>query len=372
MRTIIYILQKEFIRIFRNKTLLPLIFVLPIVQLVILVNAATMEMKEIKMAVVDMDKTETSRKLVSKYKASPFYVIAASYNSDKEAGNTLKSGEANVVMYIPQNFEKGLKRDSKASVQFQINAINGSVAGLINAYSSGILRDFNKEVLAEWFDLNRMKLEMPIEVNTSFWYNPTLKYTIYMLPGILVILVTLIGMFLTALNIVREKEMGTIEQINVTPIRKHHFIIGKLVPFLIIAMFELAFGLLIGLLLFDQPIEGSLFTLFLLAFVYLIVALGLGLLLSAISETQQQVMFIVFFFLLIFILMSGIFTPSESMPVWAQKVNIINPFSYFMRGIRMILLKGSGLSDVKNEIYALAIYGGVALSFATWRYRKTT
>jgi ABC-2 type transport system permease protein len=191
-----------------------------------------------------------------------------------------------------------------------------------------------------------------------------------MLPGILVILVSIIGLILTALNVVREKEAGTIEQINVTPIRKYQFITGKLVPFWIIAMFELGFGLLIGKLIFNLPILGNIALLYLFAGVYLLVVLGLGLFLSTLAYSQQQVMFLSFFFMLLFILMSGIFTPAESMPLWAQKVNVLNPFAYFMKVIRMIILKGSGFRDILNELASITILGMVMLSLAIWRYRK--
>ena len=191
-----------------------------------------------------------------------------------------------------------------------------------------------------------------------------------MLPGILVMLVTIVSMFLAAMNIVREKEIGTIEQINVTPIRKHEFIIGKLVPFMIIALFELAFGLLIGKIFFDLPIVGNILLLFGFTLIYLLVVLGIGLFISTISSNQQQVMFISFFFMLVFILMGAIFTPTESMPMWAQQVNIINPFYYFMKVIRMILLKGSGFWDISYEFFSLLIYGILMLSLAVWRYRK--
>ncbi len=193
-----------------------------------------------------------------------------------------------------------------------------------------------------------------------------------MLPGILVILVTIIGMFLTALNLVREKELGTSEQINVTPIRKYHFILGKLFPFWVIALFELAFGLTIGRLFFHLPVLGSVGLLFLYASVYLLVVLGIGLFISTLASSQQQVMFLSFFFMLTFILMSGIFTPVESMPLWAQRINIINPFAYFMKVIRMILLKGSGFADIQRDFYSLIIYASVILSLAVWRYRKVS
>ena len=190
--------------------------------------------------------------------------------------------------------------------------------------------------------------------------------------GILVILVTLIGMLLTALNLVREKEMGTTEQINVTPIRKYQFIIAKLLPFWIIALFELGFGLVVGRLLYDLPVVGSLWLLFLFAAVYLFAVLGIGLFLSTISGTQQQMMFVAFFFMVTFILMSGVFTPTESMPGWAQQINVINPVAYFMRVIRMVLLKGSDFRDISRDFYSMIGYASVILTLAVTNYRKTT
>ena len=368
MRTIIFILQKEFIQIFRNKALFPIIFLLPIIQLLILVNAATFEMKSIKMAVVDQDLSSTSRQLISKFEGSEFFHLEYMTFSKKEAEDLLLENKVDLVINIPDNFEKKLIRENKSEIQLQINAINGTAAGLINGYSSQILAQYNKNIRIDW-----LKMDVPmqnVEVSYSYWYNPEMNYKIYMLPGILVILVTVIGMFLTAINLIREKEMGTIEQINVTPIKKYQFIIGKLVPFWIIALFELAFGLTIGFLFFDLPAVGSIWLVFLFTAIYLIVALGLGLFLTTIAHTQQQIMFLSFFFMIVFILMSGLFTPVESMPLWAQKVNILNPFSYFMKVIRMVLLKGSGLADISREIYAMLIYGSSILGLAVWRYRK--
>ena len=192
-----------------------------------------------------------------------------------------------------------------------------------------------------------------------------------MVPGILVLLITVISLFLSGMNLVREKEIGTIEQINVTPIKKHQFIIGKLVPFWIIALFELAFGLVLGKLMFHIPIEGNLFLVFGVASLYLLVVLGIGLFISTITENQLQSMFFSFFFALVFILMSGLFTSVESMPDWGQFINKLNPIAYFIRVIRMILLKGSGIKDILYEIGALTFYAISILSLAVWRYRKT-
>ncbi len=371
MRILISTLRKEFIQIFRNRVMLPFIFIVPIIQMVVLVFAANLEMKEIRLYTVDMDLSETSRKLRYEFTASPFFTDIGTGFSLQQGESMLLRDKADLILVFDQGFEEKLRRENKSGIQLLINAINSAKAGLVNAYSEAIVREFNQEIRLEWLGISAFEAIENIDVSYSYWYNPELNYKIYMLPAILVILVTIIGMFLTAMNLVREKEMGTAEQINVTPIRKFHFIIGKLLPFWVIALFELAFGLSIGRLFFHLPILGNPALLFGFASVYLLAVLGIGLLLSTFADTQQQVMFLAFFFMLTFVLMSGIFTPVESMPDWAQKVNIINPFAYFMRVIRMILLKGSGFNDIRHEFISMLVYATAILSLAVWRYRKT-
>ncbi len=372
MRTILYIIRKEFIQISRDRTMLPVIIIMPFVQLIILVYAATFDMKRIDLAVVDEDLSGMSRMLTSKFEGSPFFHLTGATFSMEEAREMLIRDQADIVLRIPADFEKKLVTGSKSEVQQLINAINSMAAGLTSAYTNYVIADFNRNIIAESIGHSSMQPVKTIRIDHSFWFNPELDYKIFMVPGILVVLVTIIGSFLAALNIIREKEMGTIEQINVTPLQKYQFISGKLIPFWLIAMFELAFGLVLGKILFHIPIVGNLFVLFGFAGVYLLVALGIGLFISTLANTQQQVMFIMFFFLLTFILMSGIFTPVESMPDWARKVNIINPFAYFMRVIRMVILKGSGFHDISKEFYSLLVFAFIVLSAAVWRYRKTT
>jgi ABC-2 type transport system permease protein len=371
MRTVLYIVQKEFLQVFRNKSMLPIIFLLPIVQLIVLVNAATFEMKNINMSVVDMDLSGTSRKFISKYQGSPFYSLRDFSFSYQEAEEKMLNGEIDLILQIPVDFEKKMIKDGKAEVQFIINAINGQTAGLINAYSTMILLDFNREFMLENITPQQLTGIRSIQTDTNYWYNPKLNYKTFMVPGILVLLVTIIGLLLSGMNIVREKEIGTIEQINVTPIGKIQFIAGKLTPFWIIALFELAFGLSIGKLLFNIPMEGSLWLIFLSAGVYLFVILAFGLLISTITNTQQQAMLVSFFFMVVFILMSGLFTSIESMPEWAQILDRLNPVMYFIRIMRMVLLKGSGFSDISPWFWSLVVYAIVIVSLAIYRYRKT-
>lgn len=372
MKVLLYIIQKEFLQIFRNRTMIPVIFVVPFVQLIILVNAATLDMKSIELAIVDKDLSTTSRNLAAKFYNSPFFVAVESGFSETQAQQLMSVNKTDLIIIIPEGFERDLIRNGNSPLQLQVDAINGMTAGLINSYAGQIIQEYNRDLIAEagigqgWAGI---KL---VDIQYTYWYNEELNFKFYMVPGILVILLTIVSMFLASLNLVREKEMGTIEQINVTPIKKYQFITGKLIPFWIIALFELALGLALGRWMFHIPIEGSLLLLFAFASVYLVVVLGIGLLISAMSQTQQQAMFLNFFFMVTFILMSGIFTPAESMPHWAQNLNFINPLAYFMRVIRMILLKGSGPADISSDFMIMAVYAVVILSLATWRFKKTS
>jgi len=369
MRTITYILQKEFFQIFRNRTMVFIIIMVPLIQLFILAHAATMEIKNVDIFVVDLDKSQTSRDLLGKFEGSPFFKIIDYSFSYAEAGEALKKNNADLIIQIPANFEKELEKDAKSDVQLVVNAINNSVASLTNAYAFSIIMDFNRSIVVNKLGLSGNP--EPIKTSYSFWYNPELDYKTYMVPGILVILVTLIGMFLTAMNVVREKEIGTMEQINVTPIKKYQLIIGKLLPFWIIALFELAFGLAFAKLVFNIPVLGSLWLIFLCAGVFLLVMQGIGLFISTFSNTQQQAMFLSWFFVVIFILMSGLFTPVESMPDWAQIINKINPLAYFIGILRMVMLKGSGFGNIEIQFFTLLGLAIFMLVLATFRYRKT-
>ena len=370
MKTLLFIIQKEFLQIFRNKSMLPIIFIVPVIQLVILVHAATYEIKNIDLTVVDRDMSQSSRRLVNKFSATGFFRLQNATFSSKEADNDLVTNDSKLIMEIPENFERNLVRNKKVAIQLRINAIDGMAAGLSYAYANAIIAGYNREVVIDWFKLPKLDGGKQIAIDESYWYNPELNYKTFMVPGVLVLLVTIIGMLLSGINLVREKEIGTMEQINVTPIKKYQLIVGKMVPFLCIALFDLAFGLAIGVLFFKVPIVGSLPLLFGVAIVYLFVALGFGLLISTLVETQQQAMFIAFFFMMIFIMMSGLFTSIESMPDWGQIITRFNPVAYFVRIIRMILLKGSGFTDIQREFWSLLAYGIVVFAIALNRYRK--
>ncbi|MDA3893229.1 MAG: ABC transporter permease [Salinivirgaceae bacterium] len=372
MRTIIFLLQKEFRQIRRNKVILPIIFVLPIIQLLILVHATTFEIKNVKLCIVDYDQTNTSHRLVHKLEGSSFFKINSTTFSLNQAKDELASGNAEMIVVIPQNFSKDLIKQKRASVQFIPDAINSNFATLAYSYAANVIRDFNVNLATELVSSISPSPIKTIKVNPRFWYNPELNYKWYMFPGIMVILISMIGIFISGLNVVREKEIGTSEQLNVTPMKKYHFIVGKLLPFLIIGLFELILATTIGRIFFNVPLVGSIWVLLGFTFVYLLVVLGIGLFISTMAETQQQMMFIGFFAIIVFILLSGIFTPIESMPIWVQKFNIINPIAYFMKVLRMVMLKGSGFINLLPEFISLSIYAVIILSLATWRYRKTS
>ncbi|MEL6675231.1 MAG: ABC transporter permease [Bacteroidota bacterium] len=374
MRTISFILYKEFRQIFRNKALLPIIFIAPIVQLIILAYAANFEVKNLQLFLVDRDQSPLSERLIGKFQGSPYFqLVGASFNP-MDAEDALKADEADIILQIPAGFERGLFREDEASLQLLVNAIDGVKGGLASAYAGQLIQAFNQEIRADYgpqfIEASLRASSSQMELTYSHWFNPKMDYKTFMVPGILALLVTMVGSFLCAMNIVREKEMGTIEQINVTPIRKYQFIIGKLLPFLVIGLVMLSIGLMVGWLLYDIPFEGSIALLYGVAVLYLGVILGLGLLVSTFTETQQQAMFISWFFLVIFIFLSGMFTAIENMPDWAQQITYLNPVRYFIEVIRSVMLKGSGWQDIQFQITALSIYAVVINTLAVMNYRK--
>ena len=374
MKTILFIIQKEFRQIFRNKGMLPIIFVLPMVQLLILSNAASFEIKNIKFSYVDNDHSVASRELISKFKASSYFHIVESFDSKKDANFQMKTGKVDVILEIPNHFERDLIKNNGTYLSVSINAIDGAAAGVESVYISQIINGYNQKIQTQLYKYNNTSYVQPINIVTipSFWYNNTLNYKTFMVPGILVLLVTMLALFLSSMNIVREKEIGTLEQINVTPIRKHQFIIGKLFPFWVLGLVILTVGLIIAKVVFNVPIVGNIGLIYFFTTIYLLVILGIGLIISNHSDTQQQSMFIAWFIAVIFILMSGLFTPIESMPTWAQNITLFNPIRYFVEIIRMVMLKGATFSDISRPFFLIVFYAVVINGIAVLTYKKMT
>lgn len=370
MRILRILLEKEFRQIFRNPAILRLIFMMPTVQLLVLPLAADYEVKDINIAIVDQDRSSYSRQLTNKISASTYFNVVNYTSSYNEALSFIERDKADVVLQIPAAFEKDLVKEDEAKLFMALNAINGVKANLGGVYLRSIINDYNREVRLEWVQLPRLNPQPLIQVTSINWFNPLLNYQFFMVPGILVILVTMVGSFLSALNIVKEKEIGTIEQINVTPIRKHQFILGKLIPFWVLGLVVLSIGMLLGWIFYGIIPEGSLITIYIFAAVYLLSVLGLGLLISTYTETQQQAMLISFFMMMIFILLGGLYTSIDSMPQWAQIFTKFNPVSYFIEVMRMVVLKGSSLYDIRYHLLIVTGFGIVLNAWAVINYKK--
>ncbi|MEQ8715258.1 MAG: ABC transporter permease [Cyclobacteriaceae bacterium] len=372
MRILAYIIQKEFIQIIRNKALLPMMTILPVIQMIVLSNAASNEVKNVNVVVVDQDRSEMSRRLIYKINASNEFSIVSSPPDEKSAMTTIQDNEADIALQIPPNFERDYLRGEGASIQMLANAINGQQATVGSGYLTAIVGDFNKEIMAEVpIQLIREQGQSgQVLIASRNWYNPELSYSDFMVPGILAEITALLTIVLTAMNVVREREIGTIEQINVTPIKKWQFILGKLTPFLCVGLLLLTVGLAAGKLIFDIPMRGSIPLIFGYAIVNLIAVLGLGLLISNFADTQQQAIFVAFFFILIFILMCGLFTPIESMPKWAQYATIPNPLAHFISVSRKVLIKGSGFMDIRMEFIYTILLAVFTNSMAILSYQK--
>ncbi|MEZ0334017.1 MAG: ABC transporter permease [Gemmatimonadales bacterium] len=374
MRTVFFLVRKEFLQIFRDRTTVFQIFMIPIIQLLVLSNAATFDVKQVRMLVVDEDRTTVSSGLVQRLEGGGQFKVVRYEPSDAGVEHALLDREVTAVLHIPRRFEEDLVRRGVAPVQLVLNAEEGATSGIVQSNANAILASYAQELertLPTAGRAGRPRVA-PLDLRTQRWYNPTRSYYHWMVPALMVSLTTIIGLLLTAQNITRENELGTLEQLNVTPMTKIQFIAAKLIPFWILSLVIFTIGLIIGKLVFDIPMRGSVPLVYLAAAVYLIVVLGLGLGISTITRTKQQAMFVAFFVILIFLLMSGLFTPVDSMPDWAQKVAEANPVKHFVFIMRSVLVRGAGLETVGPPIAGLAVAGMGVLSLAVLRYRKST
>ncbi|WP_373514939.1 ABC transporter permease [Persicitalea sp.] len=370
MQRILFMIEKEFRQLRRNTVLLRMMLAAPVIQLILLAYAANFEVKNLKIAIVDQDHTTYAQRLAGKFRFIENFRFQGYLPNAKSAYRELLASRADLVLVIPPHFERDLGKENRAAVQLLVNAIDGTKGGIASGYAQTIIRDFNTTIRTESIGASSGSAA-GLNVTNQYWYNPRLEYKTFMVPGILFELMLLIGGMIAALNIVREKEIGTQEQLNVTPIKKYEFILGKLTPFVIIGLIQFTLGLLVGKFFFQIPVEGSLLLIYGFAFLFLLLCVGLGLLISAVSDTQQQAMFAVFFCLVIFILLSGLFSSTEDMPQWAQYLNLFNPLKYIIEVGRNVLLKGSTLRDMQSQFFTLLGMAVVLIGLASWRYRKT-
>ena len=379
LRSLRVLLRKEFLQIRRDPVILRMLIVIPMLQLVVLANAATFEVKRSRLWVVDQDRSPAARTLVEHFTATTRFSIAG-YSLDPRPGDdALLDGQANAILVIPAAFERAIVRDRAATLQLVLNAENGSQAGVIQSYAAEIVARYAAGLGAKLQPALRGAVEgapnrsQPVvSIRAQARYNTALDYTRFMVPGILVQLITLVGTLMTALNIVREKEAGTLDSLNVTPVQPSVFIAAKLIPLWVIGLIEFTFGLLIARFLFSVPMLGSIPLLYLGAALFLLAALGVGLWVSTVSDTQQQALFVTFSLIMVYILMSGLFTPVRAMPDWVRYTAQLNPLMHFIAMTRAILLKGAGPADVWRQLLALALLGFTILAVAVGRYRKRT
>ena len=375
MRTLRFLLEKEFRQILRNRQLLRTLLIAPLIQLILLPLAADYSVKNISLVVIDNDHSPFSQKLIAKITASGHFRLTGYTASYKDALQMVEQDKADIALQIPIHFERDLVRENTKQLYMAVNAIEGTKANLGSVYLGSIIRDYNADIRLRWQSIppSAATATPPtITSSSSNWYNPYMNFKLYMVPAILVVLITAMTAMQSAFNIVQEKESGTIEQINVTPIKKHIFIIGKMIPFLVLGLILFTLGLLVGWIFYGIIPVGSLLVLYSSLLVYLFAMLGLGLLLATYSGTQQQAMSLAFFFINIFNMMSGVFTAIDSMPDWAQAIVATFPPSHFIKIMRMVVLKGSGFADIVYPLTAMAAIGLFLNAWAVLNYRKTT
>ncbi|HUX09503.1 MAG TPA: ABC transporter permease [Terriglobia bacterium] len=366
-------LVKEFIEVFRDPRMRALIFVVPILQLFIFGYAASTDVRNVATAVYDLDNTVSSRELVSRFTKSGYFNVVAYISNDARERELLDQGKVQVVLHLDHGFEDDLRGGRSAPFQLIVDGTDSNTAGIVLGYSNTIVQRFSQEILSQRILRLRGNASQPGQVvlKTRTWFNENLESRTYFVPGVIALMITLLTLLLTSLAIVREKEIGTMEQIMVTPIRPVEFILGKTVPFALISFVDLVLVAFVGVFWFEIPVRGSFGLLFFAMAVYLMSALGIGLLISTVSQTQQQAMISTFFFFMPAVLLSGFMFPIANMPVIVQWLTYLNPMRYVMVILRGIFLKGVGLNILWPQITALAVMGVVTLSLASRRFRKT-
>lgn len=334
--------------------------------------ALNMEIKNIRLNIVDNDHSAVSQRLVNKIAASTYFHLTEVPASYEEGLRNIELGTADIVMEIPRHLERDWMNGRDAHILVAANSVNGTKGGLGSSYLTAIINGYASELRSERPEAVSVSEIIPsIRIDTQGLFNPNLNYKLYMIPALMAMLLTLICGFLPALNVVSEKEVGTIEQINVTPVPKFTFILAKLLPYWIVGFIVLTLCFVLAWLLYGIVPVGHFSMIYLLVIFFVLVMSGFGLVISNYSATMQQSMFVMFFFMLILMLMSGLFTPVSSMPEWTQAITVFNPLKYFIEAMRMVYLKGSGLVDLLPEIGILSLFAVFFNSWAVISYRKS-
>lgn len=365
MRAFIVLVQKEFLQIRRNPFLPRLIIAFPILIMLLMPLIMTMDVRNVNVAVVDLDRSTASRRIASHIEASEFLTLALTTSEYLLAIDALEQGEVDVIVQIPTDFERDMTVATPERISITANAVNATKGGMGMQY---IVQTIAKTLTELRSEKNPAKLSELVTIENR--YNPTLNYRHYMIPALMIMLFILICGFLPALSIVGEKESGTIEQINVTPISRFMFILSKLVPYWIIGLFVLTVAMLVARLVYGLAPVGSIGAIYFGALLFILTISGFSLTIANFSETMQQAMFVMFFFIMIFMLMSGLLTPVDSMPVWAQRFTLILPPRYFVEILRSVYLKGTTVIELWTNYAALGIFVIIFNTLAALTYKK--
>lgn len=369
---ILYLIRKEFKQMRRN-ILLPIIFVLlPLALTNIIPRVATQEVKGLKICIVDNDHSSLSRRLIQKIDASAYIDLSRMAQSEKEAMQSLDDASSDMFLIIPERYEKGVYSQDNEQLYIAANATNGMKGAMGQNYLHQIIVSYVQEIAEESGTLRPSTNLTTLQPQIRFAFNPHLDYKIYMMPAVFALLLTLIVGFLPALNIVGEKEKGTIEQVNVTPISKVEFIVSKLVPYWCVGMLMSILALGAGKGIFGILPEGSIPVMFLFLLIFCVLVSSFALIISNYSDSTRQASLTMFFFLVIFILMSGLLTPIRSMPVWAQWLSMLDPMRHIIEALRLIYVKGSTFTELLPQFYILIGFATFTSTWAIVSYRKNS
>ena len=372
-RRLVAIARKELIQLVRDRRMLPMVFISPVIQLTLLGYAASFDLKNVRLAVLDHDRSALSRHLVEQIRATDTFVIAH-IASEAEIESGLVSGRVEAGLEIPPGYASRLERGETAALGLMLDgsdtnralAARGALEGVVLRAATPLSRIVLRE-----FGLEAMEMETPLALRAKIRFNPTLESRPFMIPGVLAMVLTIMTMILTAMAIVREKERGTIEQIAVSPIHPTEWILGKLFPFVGVALLDVLLVTAVAIFWFEVPLRGSFGLLFVLSGVFITSTLGLGLLISTLSSTQQQAMLTALMILLPLNILSGIFYPTENMPMLIRMIARLSPLRYYGTIIRSIFLKGATIFDLWYETLLMALIGAAMLGVAIWRAKRS-
>ncbi len=364
------IARKEFIQLRRDRRMLFIAFMAPIIQLTLFGYAATLDVKSVPVVVCDMDKSMQSRAVVNDLTASGYFFIQQDVPSIADVRKSIDDNKAMVGIIMPEGLERNINAGRKAHLQILIDGSNAIYATMVRSYLERIITNRALELSNEQMSKKGLSPPAPLSVQPRVWYNPTLKSRDFMVPGVFALVLMIISTVLTAMAIVKEKERGTIEQLIVTPIKPVELIAGKLLPFAMISVIDIVLVTLVAVFWFKIPLHGSFVLLFLLAALFMLTTLGLGLFISTISKTQQQAMMISMLLIMPIILLSGVMSPIENMPVGVQYFTFLIPLRYFIVIVRSIFMKGAGMSILWPDALALAVFGIVFFLLSAGRFQK--